>query len=42
MKKVSVIGLGKLGSCMAAVYASKGFEVVGVDLNQAYVDAINA
>ena len=39
--KVSIIGLGKLGSPMAAVYASKGFDVIGVDKNPAYVEAIN-
>jgi len=39
--KVSIIGLGKLGSPMAAVYASKGFEVIGVDKNPTYVEAIN-
>ncbi|MBY0280562.1 MAG: nucleotide sugar dehydrogenase [Alphaproteobacteria bacterium] len=40
--KVSIIGLGKLGSPMAAVYASKGFEVIGVDKNPTYVESINA
>ena len=40
--KVSVIGLGKLGAPLAAVFASKGFPVVGTDLNDASVDAINA
>ncbi len=39
---ISVIGLGKLGSPMAAVFAQKGYTVVGVDLNQGFVDAINA
>ncbi|MBY0461627.1 MAG: UDP-glucose/GDP-mannose dehydrogenase family protein, partial [Alphaproteobacteria bacterium] len=42
MVKVSIIGLGKLGSPMAAVYASKSFEVIGVDKNPTYVEAINA
>ena len=41
MNNISVIGLGKLGSSMAAAYASKGHKVIGVDLNQAYVDAVN-
>ncbi|MGH9709027.1 MAG: UDP-glucose dehydrogenase family protein, partial [Candidatus Acidiferrales bacterium] len=41
-KAVSVIGLGKLGSPMAACFASRGFEVVGVDLDKKKVDAINA
>src|SRR4030095_4868322 len=40
--KISVIGLGKLGSPLAAVFASKGFEVIGVDMNLASVEAIHA
>ncbi|MBI4437476.1 nucleotide sugar dehydrogenase [Candidatus Uhrbacteria bacterium] len=40
MSSVSIIGLGKLGSCMAAVYASKGHEVFGFDLQGAHVAAI--
>lgn len=39
--RLSVIGLGKLGSPMAAVFGAKGFEVVGIDLNPAFVEAIN-
>jgi len=39
--KISVIGLGKLGMPMAAVYASRGFKVTGIDLNEATVDALN-
>ena len=39
---ISVVGLGKLGAPLAAVLASKGFDVVGVDLAQSSVDAINA
>ena len=40
--KLSVIGLGKLGACSAACLAAKGFEVVGVDINKEFVDAINS
>ncbi len=40
--KISVIGLGKLGAPLAVVLASKGFDVVGADLNQAPVDAITS
>jgi UDP-N-acetyl-D-mannosaminuronate dehydrogenase len=40
--RLAVIGLGKLGSPMAAVFGSKGFDVVGVDLNADAVAAINA
>jgi UDPglucose 6-dehydrogenase len=38
--KLSIIGLGKLGAPMAAVMAHKGHTVVGVDVNPAYVAAI--
>lgn len=41
MNKLSVIGLGKLGACSAACFASKGFEVIGIDINKNFVDAIN-
>jgi UDPglucose 6-dehydrogenase len=40
--RISVIGLGKLGSPMAACFSARGFTTVGVDLNEAYVEAINA
>lgn len=39
--KFSVIGLGKLGSPLAAVLASKGHQVVGVDTNEDFVKKIN-
>ena len=39
--RLSVIGLGKLGVCSAACFAFKGFEVIGVDINKDFVDAIN-
>jgi UDPglucose 6-dehydrogenase len=38
--RLSIIGLGKLGSPMAAVMAHKGHEVVGVDINSNSVTAI--
>ncbi len=41
-KKISVIGLGKLGASMVAAIASRGFEVVGVDVNEKSVEAVNA
>jgi UDPglucose 6-dehydrogenase len=40
--KVSVIGLGKLGACMAAAMASRGLEVVGVDTVNSVVETVNA
>jgi UDPglucose 6-dehydrogenase len=42
LKKLSVIGLGKLGACMAATFAQRGFNVLGVDINAEAVRKINA
>ncbi|HEX8564270.1 MAG TPA: nucleotide sugar dehydrogenase [Pyrinomonadaceae bacterium] len=39
--KISVIGLGKLGASMAGAFASRGFEVVGVDVNERSVNLVN-
>jgi UDPglucose 6-dehydrogenase len=39
--KCSVIGLGKLGACMAAAIAGRGFEVIGVDKSLSVVKAVN-
>lgn len=39
--KISVIGLGYIGLPTAAVIASRGIEVIGVDVNQHAVDTIN-
>jgi hypothetical protein len=33
IKAVSVCGLGKLGACMAATLAARGFDVVGIDID---------
>ena len=40
-KTISVIGLGKLGASMAAGFASRGFRVIGVDINPKSVEALN-
>ncbi len=42
IKTVSVIGLGYIGLPTAAVLASRGLQVIGVDVNQEAVDTINA
>lgn len=39
--KLSVIGLGKLGAPMVAVFAHKGFDVLGLDINRDFVNALN-
>lgn len=38
---LSVIGLGKLGAPTAALFASKGFEVIGIDVAESFVSALN-
>jgi UDP-N-acetyl-D-mannosaminuronic acid dehydrogenase len=39
--RISVVGLGYIGLPTAAVFASKGIEVVGVDVNRHVVETIN-
>lgn len=39
--KISIIGLGKLGSPMVAAYAFRGYKVIGVDVNPQVVKLIN-
>jgi nucleotide sugar dehydrogenase len=40
--KIAVIALGKIGLPLAVQFASKGHQVVGVDVNQRTVDSVNA
>ncbi|HEY8572865.1 UDP-N-acetyl-D-mannosamine dehydrogenase [Phenylobacterium sp.] len=40
--KICVVGLGYIGLPTAAMLASRGHEVVGYDVNQRVVDAVNA
>lgn len=37
-EKVAVIGLGKLGSCLAAFYGTQRFDVVGIDNNKLWLE----
>jgi len=39
--KLSIVGLGKLGSSMVAAYASNGYQTIGVDINADFVSLIN-
>lgn len=41
MTSISVFGMGKLGLPIAASLANKGYQVIGVDLNQNTIQAIN-
>lgn len=38
---ISVCGLGKLGACMAATFAARGFNVIGIDVDPQKVRDIN-
>ena len=40
--KIAVVALGKIGLPLAVQFASKGHEVVGVDVNATVVDLVNA
>jgi nucleotide sugar dehydrogenase len=39
--KIGVIGIGKLGLCFALLLEKNGFNVLGSDINQDYIDKIN-
>jgi UDPglucose 6-dehydrogenase len=41
IKSISVFGLGKLGACIAATFAQRGFEVVGIDIDPEKVRRVN-
>lgn len=41
MKKISIVGLGKLGACTASCLSYRGMNVLGVDVNYSTVEAIN-
>ncbi|MDZ4730698.1 MAG: UDP-N-acetyl-D-mannosamine dehydrogenase [Xanthomonadales bacterium] len=42
LKKVCILGLGYIGLPTAAVFASRGLQVIGVDVNPQIVETINA
>jgi len=42
MKRIIVIGLGYVGLPTAVIFASKGFSVVGVDVDVRKVEAVNS
>ncbi|MEN3772525.1 nucleotide sugar dehydrogenase [Priestia megaterium] len=41
LKNVAVVGLGKIGLTLAAVFANNGFNVYGADINQKVVTSVN-
>jgi len=42
MQDISIIGIGRLGLPLAVVFASRGFRVIGVDVDEAAINAVNA
>lgn len=41
-EQLSLVGLGKLGLCLAACLAEKGFPMIGVDIEERVVGQVNA
>ena len=41
MNKISIIGVGKLGLCLALNLENKGYEVIGCDVNEKYIASLN-
>jgi len=41
MKKACVIGIGRLGLCFSLTLEKGGYNVIGLDISQDYVDSIN-
>ena len=42
LQSISVFGLGKLGACVAATLAARGFNVVGIEVDSEKVRDVNA
>jgi UDPglucose 6-dehydrogenase len=40
IQRISVFGLGKLGGCIAATLASRGFQVIGYDVDKRKTEAV--
>ncbi len=39
-KNISIIGVGKLGLCLGLNLETKGYQVLGIDINESYVDLL--
>lgn len=42
MKKISVIGVGKLGLCFSLNLERQGYDIIGIDVHPDYVDLLNS
>ena len=41
IERISLVGMGKLGLCLASCFAEKGFLTIGVDTEEGVVDHVN-
>lgn len=41
MKNISILGVGKLGLCLALNLEKKGFNIIGVDVFEDYINSLN-
>ena len=41
MEKIAIIGIGRLGLCLALNLEKAGYEVTGIDVSKEYVDSLN-
>jgi nucleotide sugar dehydrogenase len=41
MKSVSIIGIGKLGLCLGLNLENSGYNVIGIDVNEEYINDLN-
>lgn len=41
ISSISVVGLGKLGLCLATIFADKGYIIKGIDISKFVVDSVN-
>jgi len=41
MADISILGVGKLGLCLALNLEKKGFNIIGVDINEDYIQSLN-
>lgn len=39
--KISLVGLGKLGLCLAAIFAKKGIKTIGIDIDEKVIASVN-
>ena len=40
-KNISIIGVGKLGLCLALNLEKKGYNIIGVDISEDYLKSLN-